>query len=103
MTRTPSRTDRIETTAEVITRSADISSGENTTTWMAAVAPAGKENAIPVAETIGLPNDLFTNAVDYRTYRLEIRSARYDVSTARLINNYRKKLEVEMKTHIFGG
>ena len=48
-------------------------------------------------------NDLFTNAVDYRTYRLEISSVHYDVSTARLINRYRKKLEVQMKTHTFGG
>ena len=48
-------------------------------------------------------NDLFTKAVDYPTYRLESRSARYDESTARRINCYRKKLEVQMKTHTFGG
>ena len=47
-------------------------------------------------------NDLFTKTVDYRTYRLESRSARYDASTARRINRYRKKLEVQMKTHTFG-
>ena len=48
-------------------------------------------------------NDLFTKAVDYRTYRLESRSARYDASTARRINRYRKKLDVQMKTHTFRG
>ena len=48
-------------------------------------------------------NDLFTKAVDYCTYPLEIRSARYDASTARRINHYRKKLDVQMKTHTFGG
>ena len=48
-------------------------------------------------------NDLFNKAVDYRTYRLENRSARYDANTARRINRFRKKLDVEMKTHTFGG
>ena len=48
-------------------------------------------------------NDLFTEAVDYRTFGLECRSARYDASIARRINRYRKKLEVQMKTHTFGG
>ena len=48
-------------------------------------------------------NDLFTKAVDYRTYRLESRSACYDASTGRRINRYRKKLDVQMKTHTFGG
>ena len=48
-------------------------------------------------------NDLFTKAVGYRTYRLESRSAPYDASTARRINCYRKKLEVQIKTHTFGG
>ena len=48
-------------------------------------------------------NDLFTKAVDYRTYWLEISSACYDAGTARRINRYRKKLEVQMKTHTFGG
>ena len=48
-------------------------------------------------------NDLFIKAVDYRTYRLESRSARYDARTARRINRYRKKLEAQMKTHTFGG
>ena len=47
--------------------------------------------------------DLFTKAVDYRTYRLGNRSARYDASTAWRINRYRKKLDVQMKTHTFGG
>ena len=46
-------------------------------------------------------NDLYNKAVDYRTYRLESRSARYDASTARRINRYRKKLEVQMKTPSF--
>ena len=48
-------------------------------------------------------NDLFTEAVDYRTYRLESRSARYDASTVRRTNRYRKKLDVQMKTHTFRG
>ena len=48
-------------------------------------------------------NDLFTKAVDYCIYRLENRSARYDASSARRINLYRKKLDVPMKTHTFGG
>ena len=48
-------------------------------------------------------NDLFSKAIDYRTYRLESRSARYDASTALRINRYRKKLDVQMKTHTFGG
>ena len=48
-------------------------------------------------------SDLFTKAVDYRTYRLESRSARYDASTAWRINRYRKKLDLQMKTHTFGG
>ena len=48
-------------------------------------------------------NDLFTKAVDYRKYRLESRSARYDASTARRINRYRMKLDVQMRTHTFGG
>ena len=52
---------------------------------------------------IGPLNDLFTKAVDYRTYRLESRSARYEASTARRINRYRKKLDVQMKTPTFGG
>ena len=47
-------------------------------------------------------NDPFTKPVDYRTYRLEIRSERYDASTARRVNRYRKKLEMQMKTHKFG-
>ena len=52
---------------------------------------------------IGQLNDLFTNAIYYRTYQLESRSARYDPSTARRTNRYRKKFEVQMKTHTFGG
>ena len=35
-------------------------------------------------------NDLFTKAVDYRTYRLKTRSARYDASSVRRINRYGK-------------
>ena len=52
---------------------------------------------------IRLLNDLFTKAVDYCTYGVESRSARYDASTAQRFNRYRKKLEVQMKTHTFGG
>ena len=48
-------------------------------------------------------NDLFSKAVDYRTYRLERRSSRYDAGTARRVNRYRKKLDVQMKTHTFSG
>ena len=48
-------------------------------------------------------NDLFTKAVDYRTYRLESCSVRYDASTPRRINRYGKKLQVQMKTNTFGG
>ena len=48
-------------------------------------------------------NDLFTKAVAYRIHRLESYSARYDASTARGINRYRKKLDVQMKTSTFGG
>ena len=48
-------------------------------------------------------NELFTKAVDYRTYRLERCSARYATSTARRINRYRKKLVVQRKPHTFGG
>ena len=50
---------------------------------------------------IRLLNYLFTKAIDYRTYRLESRSARYDANTTPRINRYRKKLEVQVKTHTF--
>ena len=55
MRREPSRTDRVEATVEVVTRAADIGSGEKTATWTATVAPAKKETAIAGAETAGLP------------------------------------------------
>ena len=48
-------------------------------------------------------NDLFTKAVNYKTYRLDRRSARYDSSVAWRVNRYRKKLDVQMKTHTFSG
>ena len=48
-------------------------------------------------------NDLVNKAVDYCTYMSENRSACYDASTARRINSFRKKLDVQIKTHTFGG
>ena len=48
-------------------------------------------------------NNLFTKAVNYKTYRLERRSARYDSTVARHINRYRKKLDVQMRSHTFSG
>ena len=36
-------------------------------------------------------NDLFTEAVNYKTYRLERHSARFDSTVARHINRDRKK------------
>ena len=63
-------------------------------------APRRDPKRLPVTRPL---NDLFTKAVDYRTYWLESRSARYDASTARQTNRYRKKLEVQMKSHTVGG
>ena len=48
-------------------------------------------------------NDLFTKAVNYKTYRLECRSARYNAEVARHISRIRKKLDVQMKSHTFSG
>ena len=48
-------------------------------------------------------NDLFTKAVDYRTYWLGRRSARYDAINDRRFKRYQKKQDVQMKTHTFGG
>ena len=61
MTRTQIRTDRIKATAEIVMRSADISSGENLPAWIATVAPAGKENAITGAERADLPRGRIRN------------------------------------------
>ena len=55
MTTTPSWTDCVEATTGVVTRAADIGSGDNTPTRTAAVAPADKETAIAGAEPAGLP------------------------------------------------
>ena len=48
-------------------------------------------------------NDLSTKAVNYKTYRLERRSVRYDSTIARHINCYRKNLDVKMRSHTFSG
>ena len=54
MMTTPSRMNRVGATTGVVTRAADICSGEKTSTWTATVAPAEKEIAIAGAETAGL-------------------------------------------------
>ena len=48
-------------------------------------------------------NDLFTKAVNHKTYRLDRRSARDDSTVARQINRYSKKLDVQMRTYTFSG
>ena len=48
-------------------------------------------------------NDLFTKAVNYKTYRLERCSARYNSEVARHISRIRKKRDVQMKSHTFSG
>ena len=46
-------------------------------------------------------NDLFAKAVNYKTYRLERRSSRYDKRVARRIGRLQKRLDVQMKPHTF--
>ena len=48
-------------------------------------------------------NELFTKAVNYKTYRLARRSAQYNSEVARHISRIRKKLDVQMKSHTFSG
>ena len=96
----PSRMVREEATVETATRAAGVGSREKSLIRAFTVAPTEKETSATWAETArsvprrnprGLPlirplNDLFTKAVDYRTYLLENRSVRYDTSIARRIN-----------------
>lgn len=48
-------------------------------------------------------NALFTKAVNYKAYRMERRSTRYNSEIALRISRIRKKLDVQMKSHTFSG
>lgn len=48
-------------------------------------------------------NDLFTKAVDFKSYRLANRRARYDSSVASKIEEVPKQVNSQMKTQVFSG